>query len=308
MALLSRAALGALVLLAGCTRGSVPTGYTDESRGVHAVLEAGAERASVLVLRFSPEMDRAAPLSGAVVELSGEGRTVRLTEQPDAGRCFGMRGGEPPAGRGCYAGEVPGGIGAGERWTLEVRFPDGRTATGSTDVPLPVRLTAPAGAVRAAVRNRGEIRTDPATGQAEVLGEVPLAWDAPAGTARVEVALAIGAVFAGGVRVDGASCRTRISPPPDADAVELRVDALRIYEVACRAGPAVDAPPLAWDSIAGALVVTAYDAAYARYVERVVGGDAVRPGHASAGLSGAFGLFAGAAPVRRAAVLISESD
>lgn len=296
--------------LAGCFREPDVVGYREKSFAVHAVLAAGDERAAVVLTRFTPgQMELPERVAGATVRLTRGGQTLELREAASGPpRCApGGPGPEPgpDAHVGCYTTEVPGGVQPGERWTLEARFPGGPTATGVVVVPEPPALSEPADGLRVPVSNRGEPIAEP-NGELPVLASVPLGWSAPAGTGRLEVVLRARAAFAGVGAVPQASCMLNGFSPGGIDVLGSTLRELRLYAVDCH----TPTPPgrVAWDSIDAELVMTAFDSAYARYVrelDRFEGNDAIRPEHATAGVVGAYGLFAGAATVRRRLLLIA---
>jgi hypothetical protein len=97
---------------------------------------------------------------------------------------------------------------------------------------------------------------------------------------------------------------------PDGDPVgstEVRVD-LEIYSANCYRPPTETSPPAAidWDSIHVMLRVPACDTACARYQEQVANQRYAPEDRASAGLTGAYGLFGGLALAERSLVLVRK--
>lgn len=306
-----RATTGAPVLLfaaalAGCGFVREPTRVELEGTElmVASVLVAGSGHATVLVTEvdqaqaaspFTPVADPVAVVGAAVVLTREGGEALTLEEAASwAPPCLVTGGGRSDpndrAGPGCYAAAVPGGLRPGERWTLEVRTRDGRIVDGHVRIPGPPAVAAPLPGARIPVRSADGVREVPFT----------VRWTAEAGAAGALVGLDARAAYQDGVAVPDAEC------PLFGDFNQLSGDSARVhlYDAACfRPRPEGGLGHFVADSVAADVVVAAYDSAYARYLE-ALDGASIPLSSASPGLTGAFGVLAGLAPVRVPVMLL----
>lgn len=307
MALLTRAAgVLALSLSAACdfTRPPSPFEYSEDNVAVYAVLEAGADTVRVSLARFDARAgvpgERFTPVSGARAGIvHGSGTTGLVEAASGFTDCFRSpvpSGEQRPIQAGCYAARLPVRIASGETYRLRVHLPDGDSIAGSVVVPHPPRLRSPEEHARVEIPARASV------GTVQSPGMVGVGWAAPPGVGRIEIAVAVDAVYREQGLVRGASCRIQVGHPPAGSLVRLDSVALYVFPPDCVVGPA----PAVWDSITARLVLTAYDTAYARYVAEVHGGS-VRRSRARAGVSGALGVFGAAASAERKIVLVRES-
>lgn len=278
--------LATSVLFTGCdfVRPSAPLQVGGDRLAVYSVLQAGAPRAAVLVVRFRHDVPAFEPgwdaVPGAAVSLLTPQGTLRLTaDTANAALCGAPVGaGSPPpaVGEGCYTAIVPGGIRAGASYGLRVDVPGGERVTGEATVPEPLRILSPAPGEAIPVYSR-EI------GNAAV---VPLRWAGTGTPARLEAGIAPGSD----------ECLVPVEPrPKNGNFTVLNVAhgdsaSLIVSDARCER----DARPLTWSSIPATVSLTVYDSAYAAYAQ-TLGNDAVEEPRASAGLKGALGVFAGAA-------------
>lgn len=312
---------GALAGVAGCdfVRDPLALEPTGVRVHVHSLVVTGTEWISVLLTRpfgdatVSPS--EIARVSGATVRVDDGEWTYDLEEAAvDAPPCFAERIShsythrKPPpgqAGEGCYSVRVPGGVRPGVRYTLDVELPDGGTATGVTTAPPALTLEAPESGLRR--RLGGD---DPDTGYVEVA--VPTRWRGGPSSGLTEVAVVGGTVFRDGEPLEDAWCNSSYGTADDPFAQPIRSDTatsvvIRVATVVCDAPWATGGPIQDWDSVHTRVRVVAYDSAYARYDELVLGtgsvtgaiGYAVAAPVASVGLDGAVGVFAGAAAASR---------
>ena len=113
-------------------------------------------------------------------------------------------------------------------------------------------------------------------------------------------------MFAGGERVTGAECQLEyprgLTRPATSDTAVITI----FNPVFCfrRSAPGT-ALPVEYDSLHARLLVTAYDTAYVRYAATIEDGGSVQQRRFAAGVSGALGLFAGAATADRRITLVS---
>ena len=303
MAVLRRAlVLLAALLLPGCD-GHPPTGMDVEaSISVHAVLRAGSDTASVLLLRYEPGQEEPfRRLSGAGVRIASFRGTLHLQEaQQGFADCTRSRNPYIPPGAiqtGCYAASVTGGIRAREPYELHVALPSGDSVLGSAVIPAAPVLLAPGSGTRLVVRTDGQGLPEPG------MGVFRVRWTAPPEAARIEVGVEPRAVYHQGYPLTGVTCVLEggSSPrdPAPSDSAVYSVSASY-----CRRGET----PVPWDSVVARLVVTVYDSIYARYAREVLSTESVRRGRASAGLQGAVGVFAGAASAERRLVLLPARE
>lgn len=311
------APLAALALLAALgggscslTRDDEPLGLPSGGAAVHSVLVAGSDTVSVYIVRaaahhvggFDGSVGFAAgadPIEGADVRIISGADTLDLPEAPAGFRgCYTVSaaGYSPetdpePAGSGCYAAVLPGGVRVGVRYELLITLPGGDVVQGAAVVPEAPVLLAP--------EAWSQFRENPSVDLPEHAAiEIPVRWTPPTPTA---VAVNVGAtrVFSGGAPVAGGSCRVvqswPYSPLVTGDSVRLDIDHL-----ACREpGDSTDWLALRWDSVHARVQTTVYDTAYARYATILLSGTSARADEAAAGLTGALGVFAGAAAADR---------
>ena len=306
-----RATTGVPVLLlaaalAGCGFVREPTRVELEGTEllVASVLVAGSGHATVLVAEvdqaqaaspYTPEVPPA-PVSGAQVALVRAGGEALALEEaaswapPCLVSSLGRTSPIDQPGPGCYAAAVPGGLRPGERWTLEVRTRDGRMVEGSVRIPELPAVAAPLPAARIPVRSTDGARELPFT----------VRWAPAPGTAGAVVGLEARAAYQDGVVVTDAEC------PLFGDFDTLAGDSARVhlYDTTCfRPRPEGGLGHFVADSVAADVFVAAYDSAYAGYLEALDGGS-IPLSSASPGLTGAFGVLAGLAPVRVPVMLL----
>lgn len=291
MEALKRLLLLGPLALAGCELTRDPTGLELDARpvGVYSVLRAGADTVSVLVVRYREEFQLFEPgfepVAGAEVRIVAGGDTLRL--RPGSAECLvAPAPGERPvdAAPGCYAAGVPGGVRPAERYELLVRLPGGETVRGATQVPRAPELLAPAEDARLTPTSEGRF-------------VLRLGFDAPPEAGLVTLTL---------TAVEEAC---EISPEDETigpgepiavggagrDSAVVRVRAVRC---------AVKGVPVRRDTVPARLLLTAFDTAYARYRAQVLDKQSVLERRASAGVSGAVGVFAGAAASERRVVFV----
>jgi hypothetical protein len=316
-----RALVALLVLAAGCDVVPPPTGVDLEpSLQLNAVLRAGADTVAVLLERTGTEngVVRTVPVTGAQLRFTGPGGEVALREAPSGFaacvRSFDPSTGIPangPAGPGCYAGVVPGGVRAGASYSLAADVPGHAPATARTTVPLPPEPVYPVAGTRI------PLRLTPGPGGSLLFTDaLTLRWRTHRQGERVLPGVAAGRVYRGGRVVPGAQC-----------GVYLRSDADLVVDGTGRQGFADSATvtgmvsecgewtgtgasrrftALQPDSVEVHLHLTALDSAYA--LSRVSFGGAVREASASVGVTGAYGMFVGLAPARRRIVLVAPGS
>lgn len=277
----------AALLLAGCdlTRPSTPLQIGEDRVAVYSMLRAGAVDASVLVVRFSRDLqgfeEGWRPVAGAAVTLSTPTETLVLRADTTASsaRCaVPLTAGfpEPTVRAGCYGAPVPGRVRAGGRYLLTIELPSGERVTGEATVPEPLRVLQPEVSDSFPVYERSAGNT----------AAVPVRWSSARLPARVEA----------GLVADSADCRLPLDPKViNGNFVSLNVAhgdsaLLAVYGAGCsRNGQLIK-----WSSIPATLTLAVYDSAYAEYAT-TIGSDQVEDARASAGLRGALGVFAGVA-------------
>jgi hypothetical protein len=300
MAVLKRfGGCGAALFVWGCGAATAPIHPAEASVAVHAVLAAGTDTARVLLTRYDPDAPadmRFSRISGAAVRVARAGDTLQLPEAPAGFRDCDSDPFQPDAGEparpGCYGGIVPGGLREGERYALRITLPGGGSVGGAATIPSRPEILAPAAGRIVLVRTPD----GPATGGPG--SSFPVRWKAPE-AGRIEIAIVRPQAFRGGRALTDVQCSVRQGPLPDelvrADSVLHQV----VSAFCSRGGEGVR-----WDSISVMMMVTAYDTTYARFARDAVSKESVRRERASAGLVGAYGVFAGAASAERRLTLV----
>lgn len=316
MEVLKRAViLAAGLLAAGCEflRSPTPLELTDEQIMVHAVLQTGTDTVSVLLTRVRPQPNATPgspfvdvlPLSGADVRITGGGSTVRLAEAPAGfAPCVQLsqfaESGKPRSfGPGCYVAVLPGGVGSGVQYALSAGLPGGGEITGVAEVPAAPVILRPTENARFTVRRQH--------GGGSGVGEVPVRWTAPANAGGIELRLAATAVFANGSQVPGARCGIEQPVGPVYDVERGDSTTMVIYNpIHCFLRTESGSTSLLdQDSIHVRLRVTAYDTVYTRYASALESGGSVQRSRFAAGVTGALGVFAGAATADRQITLVT---
>ena len=281
---------------ASCERAPERLTYAEPGWSVHAVVVAGEGDVEVAVARFDAA-GHALPVTDATVTLRGpDGGTSAPAAPCGAGSGSGGEATAP----GCYRLRLPRAPASGDPWQLFVLLPDGRLAHGTTVVPPVPHLRSPGESSRIEVRNRG-VPIDSGFHQV-ALALIPVEATPYSPSAEFDVVIRPGGVMSGGAEVPGAACdfARRFSSTAVGSATD-GVFLTGLTSVRC----SVDGAPVAWDSVAADVSVVAYDTAYSRYLRQVVHGTAVRREYASAGLSGAYGVFGAGASASRQVMLIS---
>jgi hypothetical protein len=309
-----------LSLLAGCELIRPPTqiDLEEDHVQVHAMLWAGSDTAMALVEEVGVEgmAARTRPVSGARIRISNPVRGVALREAPAGFRACVERydftrepAPKASIGPGCYAGILPAGARSGESYTLSITLPDGRQVAGRTTVPFPPELVTPAAGAR--LRTRRIYR-----GNEGIADSLVLRWRVRQGGMRAHPVVLPGAVYRQGEVVSGGRCELYLVGMDhavlDARLRGPRADSLRarLHVDRCRLGSTSTAPALRPDSLEAFILITAFDSAYTTYAEdteRVLNsgaGSGIREGRASAGLTGAYGVFGSAATTRRRVMLV----
>lgn len=272
--------------LAGCelVQEPDPLAFNEDQVAVYALLEAGADSAHVLVVRYRADLlafePGFEPVTGAEVGLTRDGveRTLPAAPSPDA--CFTPLTPQPASQLdlqgGCYGGALARSIESGERVQLVVRLPEGGVATGAAVVPAFPVLDEPA--AEAHVSASG----------------FELAWAASAGAAHYEALVLSLDSLCSTEPVEHELTGARRVGGPGAGTARL------VLRAECRDG----AELLAWDSIPARLVFAAYDTAYAAWAEHALGAQRVRLEEASPGLEGTTGVFGAMATTHRDLIVI----
>ena len=282
-----------LVLAAGCLREPDPITFVEPSLAVHGLVLAGGTQVRVSLMRaFTGEE---LP-TDATVRLESGGTTITLAPVADPADpgCYGTSG-LPTAvvARSCYGAVLPQPVAAGTTWQLRATVSSGELVTGTTRVPAAPTV------VRPAARERV-----PFTPFAGGFGTpVEIEWQA-AGAPRVELSLGEGRPYRGGQLLQDARCILIVDHGAAAVNQPSGSRVLLLQGVYCfPATPQPQPQPVAWDSVATDVVVTAYDSAYAQFA---LHGESFSRGSASAALQGAYGVFGSAATTRREIVIVAQ--
>lgn len=302
------AALAALSLVAGCdpTRPPTPIDPGGEQIVVSSVLDAGSDTVFVSVVRVTPRLHSrettARQITGAEVRIEGGGVTLRLTEAPPGfPHCLEHFSTEAESTSiPCYAAVLPGGVRAGGQYQLRISLPGGGTIEGTATVPNAPTILTPEQNARWVRRSAFDVDT------------LKVRWTAAPGTAGIGFSLQTTAAFREGARVADAVCTIYLigSNRPSAHGMRdtpRQDSALLTYDVIKCTGRAGTATSIVFrpDSMHARLFVTAYDTSYTRYSEARLKG-ALRPEQATAGITGALGVFAGVASAERRITLVPE--
>ena len=291
-----RALLFALVTVAACEREPTPIEMLGDRVVLQSVITAGETQSAVLLLRMNPNTNTGqslAPLPGipgATVTLSDGTNSFALRPNPVNNRCNNQNTPGSPRdsalAAGCYTGSVAGGVRAGATYTLDVQLPDGKRIHGTTVVPaLPPVIRSPAsGDTLRAGPPASDINPTP----------VRVNW-----TTAVPAPLAHLAVFFPSV-----PCWARLRQPLDDSNGEDRVDATGRDSVTVRITLDCDPSVVSRPRFDAQLVLTVFDESYARYAHEFDRSSGFRSDYASAGITGALGVFGSAATVRLPVVLV----
>lgn len=295
-------------LLTGCLRDPDPIDLDEDAVTVHAILEAGADSAVILLSRPG---DNAAygswtpytPIADAEVRLIAGGETTWLIEDPDVPCVYAYYSDPSGTGSGCYRAVLPEPIAAGTEYHLEIELTDGTAIHGRTTVPEPVTIRAPdPGATVTATCDSDEscwgqpLDVPP---YAIPVVTIPVAWTSNASIHGSSVSLRPVAVYHQGVEYPGTACDLGYygSLPISRDSLDWLVP--NIY---C-SGEDGNLSMARFDSIRARLSVIGLNEHYTRYQETTYG-QGVRIEAASQGLDGAYGVFGATSTATRTILII----
>ncbi len=298
-------ALGALAT--ACLRDPDPFDLDDAALSVHAVLEAGADSAVVLISRPTRPGDPGPvpydPVSEAEVGLVLAADTTWLVEDPDA-PCVGPWYADGSgSGAGCYRAPLDRPVAPGAVYGLVVRLPDGGRVTGETRVPEPVDVVAPDVGASVSVACDTDDRCEPEPPEFGPIASVRIAWSAPPDDEAVVVQIAVREVYSGGAVYPGDACELGWGPLVGGPATPLRTETVRwdLPRVTC----AGELARTRFDSIRAEIRVVALNPAYTRYAEAAWEGT-IRVDATSQGLDGALGVFGAVAPALQEVLLVRD--
>lgn len=241
---------------------------------VHSVLVAGASTATVLITRLNPEAvsstvrPRPHPVQDATVRLIRGGDTLRLVAGAGGEACvsqgfFGETDEPLRLAAGCYTALAPEAVESGATYELRVDLPSGDEVHGIAVIPELPRLLTPEPGTR--------------------LGEPFKGRWAPIPNRLFEIHL----------DPDAEECRGLLKenegPGATTSLTVLDVDSITAW-------PVVGCDGAVPDPVTADLVLTVYDAPLTHHLS--VGSGSIGADNASVGLTGAFGIFAGAAQDR----------
>lgn len=300
--------LAVLAVLGGCDFLREPTflEFVEERVAVHSLLVAGDDTAAVLITRTEPGG------AGALFYRDTEpviGATVQLVEGADTldlgpvgvgpGACLSdPRFGGPPQEdleAGCYAASVPGGVRAGHVYELLVTLPGGAAVHGSTTVPeAPVLRLPAAGTEMEASSESSRLHPDLATS---------VAWTTHRADRRLELTLGM----------PGPGCQAMLRQEdedfglPALDMTGRDSTVVWVYRVECFPSPVPDTADTPDEVIRldARLTLTAFDSAYTRYARENLR-ESTRIGDAAVGITGAIGVFGGAASATVPVVVVVD--
>jgi hypothetical protein len=297
----------ALAAIAGCIRDPDPIALDEFAVSVDAVLEAGVDSAVVFIGRPAPGgfsgRDSYRAVSGAEVALVLGSDTTWLAEDPSAPCVQGASDGDD-AGRGCYRAHLAGSIQPGATYGLEITLPDGSRVTGSTVVPHPGEVLSPAPGHRVVARCASEDVCWPAPPDYAPVALLDLEWRNGEGVEAVLLHMEAVDVFYRGGTYPGSDCTLGFNVPGGFLGVLRSEKTLwSVPAVQCHGEATANSR---FDSIRARVRVVGVDAAYASYAEALWEGSTIRDASASAGLTGAFGVFGSAAVAAAEIMLIRD--
>lgn len=308
-AIFSFVALLALGLLTGCLRDPDPIALDEQALNVHAILEAGADSAVVVVSRprtsTQPSFTGYQGVNDAEVRLLAGTDTTWLLHDP-VRPCVSPSpyGGPASTAEGCYQADLGAPVQPGSRYRLEVALPDGTHATGETLVPpaVSLRVPDPGGRFTVSCNDTESCRSQRSSWQytGESVVAIPVAWKQPEAVAGARVTLSSAVVHWNTLELAGDACPLGVlnAPEPDTDSTTVEVVGVHCDE---------DSPfgPVTFDSIRAELSVVGWNEHYARYQEarRSRG---IRVDAATQGLDGAYGVFGAVAVTTRSVILVRD--
>jgi hypothetical protein len=282
--------------LAACEPEPTALRFGDDHVVVHAVLEAGAAEARVLVERMTDsgvtvEPVQLGPIAGALVEIEGDGAVVRLSPADRARVCHNRWTAEQTPYPGCYVAQLPRPVQPGVEYRLHVRLPSGEVITGATTVPAIAAIASPDTSAVFEVPGRpvGTITTQ----------SLSVAWHGVPARGRAELR----------VIADVQGCDLTIRPVVEWNDLSpfggylwidvTGTDSLEIagYFLACGQTPFTHGP--------GRILLSAYDENFARYI-RMTAGNARPLAEAAVGITGAFGVFGSVATASRPIEIVTR--
>lgn len=329
-----RHALVACCLLGagGCEIIRDPTAIVvdDGPVAVHAMLVAGERRVAVLVTRYE-SVDQASgmfgpayrlvPVAGADVRVASGGRSITLAAGAADEDCFTL--GDPivtetpdSLAPGCYTGATDA-IVPGAQYQLNITLPDGTAVTGEAEVPAPVVVRTP---------NPGatiEVRTwyDPA----DLAPPHPLAWTGTQPDHALKLRLEADTEFLDPGTFGLEGCRRAWTPQElDVGLQEPQAQVgfvpglfdrvmLSSIDLTARDSADIDGWYLFCDGplpteLDGTLQLAVFDLEYALYLDRLARSESILLEDASAGVSGAVGVFTATAITRLPVRLLVPPD
>ena len=272
-------ALAALLPLAACefVRDPVLLQF-EEQLAVHAVLLTGDTIAEVLVTRTnagdSEHVVRGVP--DAQVRLVSGTTSLTLSVNP-GNSCFSHEFlGDPgllEINRGCYSARVPGGLRAGTTWQLHVDAGSLGNVTGSATLPEAPAFSLPAAGTRI-------------VSEGGFLGGSPVFTMRWSGVPRLRLAEL-------DVAVPSRACSAYLAPQGTTGFGEEVIPVANADSLRARLGDSGCTIPT--QGMPAQLRVVAYDSIYTLYRDENRGPRGTLERTSSMGLSGAVGVFAGAA-------------
>jgi len=272
-----------VLLLTACERAPTTLDVSHGQTLVHAMLPAGDSLAAVLITTSAPGPENVwlkiteKAVSGARVQLESASGRVELVNAPTDDACTGFPPPlteNPDLAEGCYVGVVTGGIQPGVRYTL-IDLPSGRKVTGATTVPFPPSFIAPAAGA--------QIMTGGVQGGKE---PIHVRW---AGTDKAPYVTLVAGI------VNEPACNVQLR---SSDLFGLSLVHVTPFDSVALQSITVSCPGQSQPvQRAAELVLTAYDSTYTEYIKGSWIGSRTNA-EASAGLSGAWGVFAASASAR----------
>ena len=271
----------ALSLCAACQRPPTQIELFDPRINVHALLRAGEDTVRVFVARVDtratdPSQSPLVPILNARVRMAHGADTVVLSARSHCVNTVVAFPAVPPnLNNGCYAGVVAGGVGRRRAYALLVEA-DGERAHGEAVVPAQPVMRSPAAGIT--LHYTRPHRRDLVT-------SALVHWSGTQPDQRIDLSL----------RTVRRECDAIITTPTERFEFGTARISLTAVDTATIAVWDVNCPDNTQSIFPAELLLTAYDAAYTKYL--MLTSPTLRPEAAAVGLTEGLGVFTAAATV-----------
>jgi hypothetical protein len=273
-------------------RAPTPIELTGTRPSVHALVIAGSTTVQVQVYSVDPARDPqgsggsiVAPISGARVFIASSTERIQLQEFATVDSvCNNRQSAERLPAAGCYGGSLSRPIAPGETYSLHVELPGGGMVDGRARTPSVPQIIEP--------HANAHVRSQVQAGLELPYVETPMVWtiEPHVGAGNVQLMDAVPFRNGSAVKSDGRCTGVEILIHHE----EYGVETLRVIGLGCFENVKGTTQPIAWDSLHATLRLTAFDSAFSHYLA-VANTSKVAEAEASIGITGALGVFGGAA-------------